>query len=251
MEKNAYDEMFAVEDKHWWYVGLRDLVLLLSRRLFSKGKLKILDAGCGTGGLLSELSKAGHEAEGFDFSEEALNFCHQRGLDKVFKANINDWLPNPGSYDLIVSMDVLCHKWVQDEIQVLRSLASGLNDKGLIMINYPAFPLLSRHHDRVVMIRERYTKKTLKKYLSDAGLTPVVLTYRLPHAFLYLLLLRIFGVISKKNVEGKSDIAEIPSNSINQLLIQENMLENRIIAFGISLPFGSSIFVVAQKKTVS
>ena len=53
MKKNAYEEMYVVEDKHWWYVVLHELVLLFSKYNFSHQSLDILDAGCGTGGLLS------------------------------------------------------------------------------------------------------------------------------------------------------------------------------------------------------
>ncbi len=247
MKKNAYTEMFAVEDKHWWYVGLHDLVVSLCTRLFPDQRLKILDAGCGTGGLMSILTHAGHEIEGVDYSEDALNFCYQRGLKQVFKADINNWTPRPNSYDLIVSMDVLCHNWVQDEIQVLKSLASGLNENGLIMLNYPAFPSLSRHHDQVVMIRERYTKKTLSRYLLKAGLVPVLLSYRLPHAFLFLSFLRLLEAIHRNDPGAKSDIANIPSRFVNQTLIVINKMENQIISWGFSIPFGSSLFVVARK----
>ena len=247
MKKNAYDEMFAVEGKHWWYIGLHDLVLLLSKRLFPNRTLKVLDAGCGTGGLLTKLTDVGHVVEGLDYSEDAINYCHQRGLQQVFKANVNEWIPDPNSYDLIVSMDVLCHKWVIDEIRVLKSLASGLKENGLMMLNYPAFPILSRHHDEIVMIRERYTKKTLNHYLSQAGLVPVLISYRLPHAFLFLIFLRLYESSRKNRPEGKSDIADIPSKFVNQSLIQISKLENRMIAQGVSLPFGSSLFVVARQ----
>ena len=248
MKKNAYNEMFAVEDRHWWYVGLHDLVLLLAKELFSNRTLKILDAGCGTGGLISVLSRARHQVEGIDYSEDAIAFCHKRGLEKVFKADINSWIPTPNSFDLIVSMDVLCHKWVHNEILVLKTLAGGLKNNGLMMLNYPAFPILNRHHDEVVMIRERYTKKTLNKYLSDAGLEPVVLSYRLPLAFIFLLFLRIYEAVKANTLEAKSDIANIPSQIINQALLKIVKLENQAIAHGISIPFGSSLFVVVKKK---
>ncbi len=247
MKKNAYDEMFAVEDTHWWYIGLHDLVFFLTNKQFPHRNLKILDAGCGTGGLLSILSTASNEVEGMDYSEDAINFCHKRALKKVFRADINDWIPNPKSYDLIVSMDVLCHKWVRDEIRVLKSLASGIKENGFIMLNYPAFPILRRQHDKVVMIRERYTKKSLTRILGEAELIPILISYRLPHAFIYLMFLRIFESIRKKNSETKSDIADIPPKFINKALILINKIENRIIACGFSMPFGSSLFVVAKK----
>ena len=247
MKKNAYAEMFAAEDTHWWYIGLHDLVTVLSNKFFPNQTLKILDAGCGTGGLLSILSRLEHDIEGFDYSDDALNFCRERGLNNVFKADINDWRPSPNSYDLIVLMDVLYHEWVHDEIKVLQTLASGLKEDGLLMANYPAYPFLNRYHDKVVMTRERYTKKTLKTYLTKAGLAPRILSYRLPHAFLFLLLLRLYETIIENTAEGKSDIADIPSSLINRLLIQIGRLENRIITRGISIPFGSSLFVVAKK----
>lgn len=248
MKKNAYMEMFVVEDTHWWYVTLHELVTLLSKTRFSKEPLKILDAGCGTGGLLSILSKAGHDTEGIDYSEDALNLCRKRGLNHIVRADINEWAPIPKTYDLIVSMDVLCHEWVNDEIKVLRNLADGLKEDGLIMLNYPAFPILSRHHDQIVMIRKRYIKKNLEKYLAEAGLAPVILSYRLPHAFLFLILLRMYETIRKDKMEPKSDIADLPSGFINQLLIKIGRSENRIIARGLSIPFGSSLFVVAKKQ---
>jgi len=248
MEKNAYAEMFAVEDHHWWYIGLHDLIVLLTNTLIPKEQLNILDVGCGTGGLLSIFNQIGHKAEGLDYSDDAIFFCHKRGLNHVSKTDVNDWIPNPKSYDLIVSLDVLCHEWVRDEIKVLRSMAHGLKDNGLLMLNYPAFPILKRHHDRVVMIHRRYTKESLTKMLLEAGLSPVLISYRLPHAFVYLLLLRIYERSRNGNLETKSDIADIPPKFINQALIQINKIENRIIARGFSIPLGSSLFVAARKS---
>lgn len=248
MKKNAYAEMYNVESRHWWYVGLHDLILHLAETQYSGLPLEVLDAGCGTGGLLSALTRRGHHATGFDFSDDAVAFCHQRGLESVFKANINEWIPESREYDLITIMDVLCHKWVPDEVKVLRTMAEGLRENGLLMLNYPAFPLLGRHHDEVVMIRERYTKKTLKTIFAEAGLSPVILSYRLPHAFLVLVLLRFYEKLRKENQPAKSDIANIPPVLVNNTLIQLLKLENRLIARKFPIPFGSSVFVVARKN---
>jgi len=247
MKKNAYTEMFNVESRHWWYVGLHDLIILLSETLLPQRPLDILDAGCGTGGLLSALKARGHNASGFDYSDDAVAFCHQRGLENVFKANINEWLPAPNSYDLITIMDVLCHKWVLDEVQVLKAMANGLNENGLVMLNYPAIPILGRHHDEVVMIRERYTKKTVERILLDAGLTPVLMSYRLPHAFVVLIFLRLYESFEMNNHNAKSDIADVPAKYVNDLLIRLSKFENKMIARGFPFPFGSSLFVVARK----
>ena len=247
MNKNAYAEMFAVEDRHWWYVGLHDLVVVLANKLSPQEHLKILDVGCGTGGLLSILGNAGHEVEGLDFSDDALDYCHKRNLQNVFKADINEWKPGKNEYDLITSFDVLSHEWVDDEVKILKSLANGLKDNGFIMLNYPAFPVLRRQHDKVVMMRKRYTKKSLTPILSKAGLEPVVFSYRVPHAFIILLLLRIYEIFGSNQQDTKSDIATTPTKLINNSLTKIIKVENRAIAHGLSIPFGSSLFVVARK----
>jgi SAM-dependent methyltransferase len=246
MEKKAYEEMHAVENTHWWYVGLHNLVLLLLRKYFSDQKLKMLDAGCGTGGLLSKLKQTGHDVAGFDFSDEAVFFCRKRGLNEVIKTDINDWKPTKKIFDVIISMDVLCHKWVRNEAKVLQSFKNGLKTNGLIMLNYPAFPVLSRHHDKVVMIRERYTIQSLSAILDKAGLTPVLISYRLPHAFLVLYILRYWDARKTEGVY-KSDIADIPPKLLNNLLISMIKIENLLITRGFTFPFGSSLFVVARK----
>jgi hypothetical protein len=136
---------------------------------------------------------------------------------------------------------------VRDEIQVLESLRNGLMDSGLIMLNYPAFPILRRKHDKVVMMGRRYTKKSLNKILEKAGLDPVLCSYRLPHAYFTLLILRFFESLGTDKRDTKSDIANIPAEFVNNALIKANKLENRAIAQGFSIPFGSSLFVVSKK----
>lgn len=249
MKKNAYAEMFAVEDQHWWYVGLHHLILLLVNIYFPTKKLYILDVGCGTGGLLSVLEGNGHESEGLDTSEDALEYCHKRGLKGVFKADINSWVPSENSYDLITAMDVLSHEWIHDEIRILKSLSSSLKSNGFLMLNYPAFPLLRRQHDKTTMMKQRYTKRMLKSILDQAGLEPVLISYRLPYAFVILLFSRFYESLNKNTGVQKSDIANIPSRPINEALIHLSRLENRIIAQGFSIPLGSSLFAVARKKT--
>ena len=47
-----------------------------------RGRPRILDVGCGTGGNVEMLARFG-DAEGVDVSAEALDFCRERGLQNV------------------------------------------------------------------------------------------------------------------------------------------------------------------------
>jgi len=77
MQKSEYENIYRNEETHFYYTSLNNLVVnLLVRERLSRFS-KILDAGCGTGGLLQRLSKS-YLAEGVDISPEALKFCKTR-----------------------------------------------------------------------------------------------------------------------------------------------------------------------------
>jgi 2-polyprenyl-3-methyl-5-hydroxy-6-metoxy-1,4-benzoquinol methylase len=51
MEREQYAIMARREERHWWYAGMRQVALaVLESALAGRSGLRILDAGCGTGG---------------------------------------------------------------------------------------------------------------------------------------------------------------------------------------------------------
>ena len=62
INSEEYRAMFEVEEKLWWYKILHEKVIA-EINSFSKGnkQIKILDAGCGTGGFLLKLQSAGYQ----------------------------------------------------------------------------------------------------------------------------------------------------------------------------------------------
>src|SRR5262249_57256498 len=80
MEFSEYTTMFGLEDRHWWYVGLRQLLLSLWARHVRAERPAVLDVGCGTGANLIALNGVAAKLAGIDFAPEAVRFCRTRGL---------------------------------------------------------------------------------------------------------------------------------------------------------------------------
>lgn len=59
MEPSAYEMMYQVEDKHWWYAGMRHITRAMLDRHVGAGLGAILDGGCGTGANLVLLDRYG------------------------------------------------------------------------------------------------------------------------------------------------------------------------------------------------
>src|SRR5260370_17741210 len=71
VERGEYERMHAVEDRMWWYRGLRTLAARELARALGRSTAQgpVLDAGCGTGGMLARLGPAvaGRPTFGLEF----------------------------------------------------------------------------------------------------------------------------------------------------------------------------------------
>lgn len=82
--KYEYEKMARVEQKLWWYRALHEMVFDVLQEYTEDQSVRIIDAGCGTGGLMLYLKERGYSnIEGFDLSADAVEFCLQRGLKAV------------------------------------------------------------------------------------------------------------------------------------------------------------------------
>jgi SAM-dependent methyltransferase len=246
MEKPEYEIMYSFENGYWWYRGLQELVEHEIRRHAEKARgrpLTILDAGCGTGRMM-EISRRYGNVEGFDASEEALKFCAKRGLQSVSLQDITTWNPSEGTFDVIISLDVLCHSSIADDNDVCGKFHSALKPGGILILNLPAFEILRRNHDRAVHTQRRYTKRRAVSLLRSQGFRVRRSTYRLPLLFGVMLVKKILERVLHPGI--RSDLSPLPA-WLNGLLLLLNRAENAVILSGVRLPAGSSFFSVGQK----
>ena len=114
MEAHEYEKMAEVEDSMWWYRALHRNLLLVIERFLPGAASRLLDAGCGTGGLLRVLGSDpfGCRLVGLDVWGPACMMAAARSRHPVVRGAI-DRLPfRDGEIDCLVSADVLCHQSV-------------------------------------------------------------------------------------------------------------------------------------------
>ena len=199
---------------------------------------KILDAGCGTGINMKILKVLG-EVHGIDSSEEAINFCKERGINNVTLASIENIPFKNNEFDLVTTFEVIYHKNVKDDLQACKEIHRVLKNKGLVFLRVPAFECLRGNHDKIVHTRERYTKKKLSKLLHEAGFSIEKITYT--NTFLFPF---VYGM--RKLKTSGSDIEE--KNSIKGKVLQKILEFEAFLLSWINFPFGVSLIAIARKN---
>src|SRR5207248_8255591 len=141
--------MRAVEDTHWWYLGMRAIASDLLASLPLPPAPLILDAGCGTGGNAALLERHGWLV-GVDLSDLALDLAAGRGHRPLARASVTA-LPFPDqTFDLVTSFEVLYHRAVGDDVAALGELRRVLRPGGHLLLRLPALDWLRGAHDAAV-----------------------------------------------------------------------------------------------------
>lgn len=246
MHAPEYDTLRAVEDRHWWYAVLRSLVLCaLAGRLPPRGHL--LDAGCGTGGMLDFLrGRIRHlDVEGIDVSAQAVGHCQRRGLSTIREGSVHELPFDDGDFDAVLSLDVLYHAEV-DEERALAEMSRVLRPGGLLVLNLPAFECLRGSHDAAVCGVRRYMAYHVRSLLEHHSLRVEMIHYWNAWLFLPLLIWRRWSRLGlKPEMEPASDV-KLPPAWLNRSLKTAGRLDACLCRV-LRLPFGSSVFAVAKK----
>src|SRR5438132_891799 len=103
MERSEYIVMAAVEDRHWWYGGMRAIAAaMLAEAYGARRDLRILDAGCGTGGNALFLQRYGRVV-GIDLAAEALELGGERLPGVLARGSVLEIPFADARFDLVTS----------------------------------------------------------------------------------------------------------------------------------------------------
>lgn len=243
MNPEEYGRMADLEGVQWWYRGMRRIASsLLSPLLPLHGakNRRVLDAGCGTGWNLQDLSIFG-ETHGVDLSPLAVRTTRKRG-GRVAQGDLLGLPYRNASFDVVTSFDVLYHAWIRDDVQAVRELARVLKPGGVMLLKVPALKILWGAHDEAVHSRHRYTRGELEALVTKGGLTLIRSTYANSLLFPVLLTRRFLDRALDRH---GSDVALLPpllEKTFGGLLRVEAALVGAM-----NLPVGASVFALARK----
>jgi SAM-dependent methyltransferase len=250
MTREEYTAMYEQEERHWWYVGMRKIVAALLDGIPSAGKLRILDAGCGTGFMLGWLRKRypGSTIMGMDASPIALAYCRERGEGRLIQGSVARVPFREGSFDLITSFDVLQSFTLEGASQAIEELIRALKPGGTLFLRAPAFQWLYSAHDRAVATQHRFTSKELEEILTRLGAKLERVTYAntflFPVAALWRRARRAEGPSARSDVRPLPKPVRFLNGPMAALLGAESLWLGKLRG---SFPLGLSAIVVARK----
>jgi SAM-dependent methyltransferase len=245
MQSDFENRYHLLEEKHWWFISRREIILALIKKYYhSRKRIKILEIGCSGGPLLNLLSSHGYsQIFGIDISKKAVRLCRARGFKDVFPMNGAKPHFDSGEFDLIIASDVLEH--IQDDEKAVKEWRRLLKREGTIICFVPAFESLWSKHDEDNEHCRRYTKTDLEKIFVKNGLKIIRSSYWNIALFLptlcYRFLMRTFFKQSLIHQLKESNYA------LNYLLKKILSIENFFLDIGANYPFGISFFAIAKK----
>jgi SAM-dependent methyltransferase len=249
MQLAEYTKMAEVEDHMWYY---RSLHAHVDRALGADGRagrpLSVLDAGCGTGGLISRLRRA-HPSwrfAGIDFMPLACELARERcgpGVE-IREASITALPFADASFEAVACADVLTQ--IDNPEVAVKEFFRVLQPGGVVVINVAAYMWMWSYHDDTVLTKHRFTRPEVAGLLEAAGFGERRLTHwnAIPFPLIWARR-KIF-----RSASDTSDVKLYPA-PIEAMFNGVMALEHAWLRAGGRWAWGNSVLAVARKPAGS
>jgi cyclopropane-fatty-acyl-phospholipid synthase len=151
----------------------RDKLEMICRKLRLKPGDRMLDIGCGWGGLVCHAAKNyGVKAHGITLSEEQLAFAREKvkrlGLEDLVTLELKDYMLAEGKYDKIASIGMYEHIGLKNIPAYMKKVRSLLNDDG-VFLNHAISRRAHKPKAGLLPQRMRPEKRAIAKYIFPGG----------------------------------------------------------------------------------
>lgn len=252
-----FEHQLAAEGRHFWFRTRNRVIAAIVSQIIRglEPGYRVLEVGCGTGGVLSVLEKecAQGKVIGVDLFTEGLRYARQRTGCSVVQADVGS-LPFATPFDVIGLFDVLEHQ--QDDVHILHKLSAQLNPGGILLLTVPAHPSLWSYWDEANHHWRRYQPSELEDKLKNAGYRVDYLTQFMASLYPVMLLSRrLTAWFRRGRANAKAQSQHVAAREfrvipvVNELMELLLSLELRRIIRRQSLPIGTSLLAVARRDS--
>jgi SAM-dependent methyltransferase len=247
MDQLLMRTMLDVDEHHWWYRGRRRIIRSELDRLPLPSRALVLDAGCGSGRTLDELTRYG-EVHGIELDPEAAGTARRRGVGEVVIGRLEELPWDDATFDLITCLDVIEH--TPDDRATLAELRRACKPGGWLLVTVPAYQALWSRHDEANHHFRRYSRAGLRYSAVSAGWEVVRMT-----SFNALLLppaaaVRLVQRLRPRNGDYTPELKAGPE-WLNSVLERPLRVEARWLSRGRRLPAGLSLMAVMRNPLPS
>lgn len=213
------------------------------------GKTKFLEIGCGTGNFIQQIVENENlEITGSEIYLKGLLYA-KKNLPNVDFIQFDVTQGQIGEeFDLIVAFDVIEH--IENDVAALSNISRMLHKGGGLIITVPQHMFLWSKLDEIVKHKRRYSRRELLTKLQENGFD---ISYATSFLFVLFPLMLISRMFDKGHEQSQSDEVALEKrvkfpNVLNWIFDLFMRIDEALIQWGISLPFGGTLVVVARKR---
>jgi SAM-dependent methyltransferase len=205
----------------------------------------LIDAGCGTGTFLTEMSGT-CQVLGLDDHAESIELARPRveaAGGKVLQTTLDQVDLPTGCASVVTALDVLEH--LDDDASAVRELTRLVKPGGLLIVTVPALRMLWSDWDVALHHRRRYHHHELRKLLHVPDLELQHCAYFNSAAVLPIMLVRMWRKVRPPRPGEERAEDRVPSPWLNRLLYHTMVTP---ACWGwFQPPAGVSLLAVARK----
>jgi len=243
-----YAALYELSSTHWWCQGMQHVTRAILEPLSNEKTLaRALDAGCGAGAATT-WPQDQTQSVCLDLPTQALNSSRASSMNRFIAGSVERLPFADDTFDLITMLDVLYHAGINDNEQALAEIWRVLRPDRWLLVRLPAFEWLRGPHDAAMGTQRRFTTRSAKRLLEDAGFAIQRATY----ANMWLFPVEAVWRLARRLLAGQherqhdaGDLFPVPT-LLNQLLAGILKTEAHLLR-RMNLPCGLSVLCLARK----
>lgn len=247
---DGHSKLYQLEDQSFWFLNRNEIILKLIQEY--KFQAPFVDIGGGNGFVSAALEKNGLSTILIEPGQGAY-FAKKRGLARIIASSAHQLSPKQ-EIKSIGLFDVVEH--IENDNDFLKQIAQWQQPHDRIIITVPAYQFLWSIDDIFAGHFRRYTKKSLSELLNKIGYAPIYSSYFFSYLIPFIFFLKSIpfrlGARKLKHAKNDADKSHKVNGTLSQVAVSIfntiSRLELFLIKQKLSIPFGSSLIIIAEKK---